>query len=119
MRRILCESHLLGRRSEGGDGELVEMSDKGSGAEAMYSETDRLCFGVDDESHYTRMMRRARDFVRRHNPSLMPTLNAILRNRSDRRESIFELAKRLKAGKRTAEKRYYRSRARLLRLFGA
>ena len=62
--------------------------------------------------------------LRRHDPSLLPALNAILRNGGDRRESIFELAKksRPKPGETawaTAERRYYRSRARLLRLFGA
>ena len=124
MRRILCESQLLGYRSEGGDSELVEMSDDCAGAEAVYSEIDRSCFGVDDENHYTRMARRARDFVRRRDPSLLPTLNAILRNGSDRRESVFELAKKSRpkrgeAAWASAEKRYYRSRARLLRLFGA
>ena len=76
-------------------GELVEMSDDRAGAEAVYSEIDRSCFGVDGgESRYVRMARRARDFVRRRDSSLLPTLNAILRNRSDRRESVFELAKK-------------------------
>lgn len=127
-RRTLCASALSGLRPKSDVdvcGELVEMSDGCAGAEAVYSEIDRSCFGADDgEGHYVRMARRARDYVRRHDPSLLPTLNAILRNGSDRRESIFELAKksRQKRGEAawaSAEKRYYRSRARLLRLFRA
>ena len=127
-RRTLCASALSAIRPEDcvdACGELVEVSDNGAGAEAVYSEIDRLHFGVDGgEGHYVRMARRARDYVRRHDPSLLPTLNAILRNGSDRRESVFELAKksRQKRGEAawaSAEKRYYRSRARLLRLFRA
>ena len=127
-RRTLCASALSAIRPEDCVdvcGELVEMSDGCAGAEAVYSEIDRSCFGVDGgEGHYVRMARRARDYVRRHDPSLLPTLNAILRNGSDRRESVFELAKksrpkRCEAAWASAEKRYYRSRARLLRLFRA
>ena len=68
------------------------------------------------------MARRARDFVRRRDASLLPTLTAILRNGSNRRESIFEIVKSARPSLCTwsvAEKRYYRARARLLRLFGA
>ena len=127
-RRTLCASALSGLRPKSdvdACDELVEMSDNGMGAETVYSEIDRSCFDVDgSEGHYVRMARRARDYVRRHDPSLLPTLNAILRNGIDRQESIFELAKKSRpkrgeAAWASAEKRYYRSRARLLRLFGA
>ena len=98
------------------------MNDDGVTAERLYDEIDRKCFGAGnhDEGYYRRMERKARDFVRWRDSSLLPTLNAILRNGSNRRESIFELAKaKMPAPKRmkAAEKKYYRNRAKLLGLF--
>lgn len=120
MRRIF--SIEIVSKSFADKGSCALLSDGGDGEKAVYDEIDHRCFGVEDgASRYTRMARRARDFVRRRNPLLLPTLDAILRNGNDRRESIFELAKSLKPKKRkwaAAEKRYYRSRAKLLNLFG-
>ena len=49
MRRTLCESALSGVREDVDiDKALAEMSDGGAGAEAMYAEIDRRCFGVED-----------------------------------------------------------------------
>lgn len=96
-----------------------DVSDNGTGAEAIYDAVDASCFGCGN--HYTRSRRRALAIVRRKAPSASPTLKAILRNESNRRESIWELAndvKRLK-GWVAAEKKYYRDRALLLKLFRA
>lgn len=96
-----------------------DVSDNGTGAEAIYDAVDASCFGCGN--HYTRSRRRALAIVRRKAPSASPTLKAILRNESNRRESIWELAndvKRLK-GWVAAEKKYYRDRALLLKLFKA
>ena len=96
-----------------------DVSDNGTGAEAIFDAVDASCFGCGN--HYTRSRRRALAIVRRKAPSASPTLKAILRNESNRRESIWELAndvKRLK-GWVAAEKKYYRDRALLLKLFRA
>ena len=124
MRRTICESALLNCRKQNEDGELVEMSDGGSGMRQLYGEINRTCFGSEPcsvETSYARMSRKALDFVRLRDSTLLPTLNAILKNGRNRQESIFELAKKPK-GKReltAAEKQYYRTRAKLLHLFGA
>ena len=69
-----------------------DVSDNCAGAEAIYDAVDASCFG--GGNHYTRSRRRALDFVRRKAPSALPTLKAILRNASNREESIWELAKK-------------------------
>ena len=69
-----------------------DVSDNGAGAEAIYDAVDVSCFG--GGNHYTRSRRRALDFVRRKAPSALLTLKAILRNASNREESIWELAKK-------------------------
>ena len=122
-RRTICETALLGCRGEDDeDIELAEMSDEGVAKERLFNEVDSRCFGTGllEESYYRKMERKARDFVRWRDSSLLPTLNAILRNGSNRRESIFELAKsKMPTAKRlnAAEKKYYRNRAKLLQLF--
>jgi hypothetical protein len=122
-RRTICETALLGCRGEDDeDIELAEMSDDGIAVERQCDEIDHRCFGTGklDEGYYRRMERKARDFVRWRDSSLLPTLNAILRNGSNRRESIFELAKsKMPTAKQlnAAEKKYYRNRAKLLQLF--
>lgn len=68
-----------------------DVSDNGAGAEAIYDAVDASCFG--GGNHYTRSRRRALDLVRRKAPSALPTLKAILRNASNREESIWELAR--------------------------
>lgn len=68
-----------------------DISDNGAGAEATYDAVDASCFG--GGNHYTRSRRRALDLVRRKAPSALPTLKAILRNASNREESIWELAR--------------------------
>ena len=68
-----------------------DVSDNGAGAEAIYDAVDASCFG--GGNHYTRSRRRALDFVRRKAPFALPTLKAILRNASNREESIWELAR--------------------------
>ena len=122
-RRTICETALLTCRGEDDeDFELAESNDGGNSVERLSDEIDRTCFctGSLDDNYYRRMERKARDFVRWRDSSLLPTLNAILRNGSNRRESIFELAKSKSPTPklmRVAEKRYYRNRAKLLRLF--
>lgn len=69
-----------------------DVSDNGAGAEAIYDAVDVSCFG--GGNHYTRNRRHALDLVRRKAPSALPTLKAILRNASNREESIWELAKK-------------------------
>lgn len=69
-----------------------DVSDNGTGAEAIYDAVDASCFG--GGNHYTRSRRRALDLVRRKAPSALPTLKAILRNASNREESIWELTRR-------------------------
>ena len=97
------------------------VSDGEAGAAAVFDAVDDSCFG--GGNHYTRSSRRALDLVRRKAPDALPTLKAILRNEKNRRESIWALAKsgggepseRWSA----AEKKYYRDRALLLKLFRA
>ena len=52
-RRVICASALSGLRSEdddGTDGELVEYSDGGKGAEDVYDAVDRSCFATNSRS---------------------------------------------------------------------
>lgn len=122
-RRTICETALMACRDEDGERfELAESNDGGISVERLSDEIDHTCFGTGslDDNYYRRMERKARDFVRRRESFLLPTLNAILRNGSNRRESIFELAKSKSPTPKlmkAAEKRYYRNRAKLLRLF--
>lgn len=94
------------------------LSDNGAGVEAVIA----ACDGETGESRYGRLLRKARDHVRNKAPHLLKEFNLIIKNGSNREESIFELAKaRLpeRCAWAIAEKRYYRARAKLLRLFGA
>lgn len=78
-----------------GDGETMDfgfdVSDNGEGVEAICDAVDAALFGR--VNCYTRSRRRALDLVRRKAPSALPTLKAILKNASNRAESIWELTK--------------------------
>ena len=96
-----------------------DVSDNGAGVEAICDAVDAALFGR--VNCYTRSRRRALDLVRRKAPSALPTLKAILKNASNRAESIWELTKDEKGHKSwaAAKKKYFRDRAMLLELFMA
>lgn len=83
-----CDASQMQDEAEGVG---FDASDNGAGAEAIYDAVDAACF--DGANHYTRSRRRALDFVRRRAPSALSTLKAILRNASNREESIWELTR--------------------------
>lgn len=96
MRRTLCESALSGVREDVDiDKALAEMSDGGAGAEAMYAEIDRRCFGVEDGtgSFYNRRIKAVRERIRYRDKSLLEVFDLIVKNGKDREESIWEMAK--------------------------
>ena len=115
--------HYDAVQTQGDDDEATDfdfdVSDNGAGADAIYDAVDASCFG--GGNHYSRSKRRALDLVRRKAPSALPTLKAILKNASNREESMWEIAKDVKRPKSwaAAEKKYYRDRALLLKLFRA
>ena len=88
--------HYDAVQTQGEDDEALDfgfdVSDNGAGTEAIYDAVDASCFG--GGNHYTRSRRRALALVRRKAPSALPTLKAILRNASNREESIWELTKK-------------------------
>ena len=87
--------HYDAVQTQGEDDEALDfgfdVSDNGAGAEAIYDAVDASCFGIGN--HYIRSMHCALDMVRRKAPSALPTLKAILRNASNREESIWELTR--------------------------
>ena len=84
------------------------LSDNGAGAERIYQSASA--------SLYARRERRAVEFVRRRFPHLLPTLRLILKNGSNRRESIYALMRRGR-NRATAESYYYSTRRQLLEVF--
>ena len=97
-----------------------DVSDGEAGAAAVFDAVDDSCFGG---NHYTRCRRDALRLAGDKMPDALPTLIAILENEENRQESIWELAKsgNEEPSERwaAAEKKYYRDRKLLLKLFGA
>ena len=63
------------------------LSDRGAGVEAIVA----ACDGENTESHYDRLLRKARDHVRNTAPHLLEVLNLVVKNGSDRKTSIWEM----------------------------
>ena len=72
----------------------VLMSDNGEGVERMLDEID----GVGNL--YERRANAAREFIRRNAPRLLPVLNLIIKNGSNRKESIWSMLKKPRRGHR-------------------
>ena len=67
-------------------------SDNGEGVERMLDAIDNT------ENYYERRAKAAREFVRRNAPRLLPVLNLILKNGSNRKESIWSMLKKRRRG---------------------
>ncbi len=63
------------------------LSDKGAGVEAIVAG----CDGENAESHYDKLLRKARDHVRNTAPHLLDVLNLVVKNGRNRKESIWEM----------------------------
>ena len=70
------------------ESEKCEMfSDRGAGARAVYA----ACDGLTPESVYERRLKVARERLRRKHPELLDVFNLIVKNGSNRKESIWWL----------------------------
>ncbi len=69
------------------------LSDNGAGVEAIVSH----CDGEDGESSYGRCIKKARERLRRAHPELVEVFNLIVRNGSNRKESIWQMMSRNRA----------------------
>ena len=65
------------------------LSDGGKGVEDIVA----ACDGEDAVDHYRRMLESAREKVRRADPSLLEVFALVVRNGTNRKESIWELVK--------------------------
>ena len=65
------------------------LSDNGKGVEDIVA----ACDGETGETRYGRLLRKARDHVRNKAPHLLEELNLIIKNGSNREESIWEMMK--------------------------
>jgi len=90
------------------------LSDKKAGKERIIAH----CDGEFSPSHYARCIDRARKRVRRTAPFLLEVFYLIVKNGTNRAESIGELAASRHLGLGAAETLYFRHRERLLMLFG-
>ena len=66
------------------------LSDNGRGVEAIVA----ACDGEDSESRHMRCIKNAREKLRRAHPELVEVFNLIVKNGSNRKESIWQLMSR-------------------------
>ena len=79
------------------------ISDKDAGAEKIRSFDERR-----DGSHYTRRIKVARVVLSRKFPDLIEVFNLVVKNGSNRRESIAELASHRKLDRKAANDLYWK-----------
>ena len=92
-------------------------SDHGNGAEAIVRHCDRVSTSKDGNDRNA-ILKRARMRIRRHAPEALETFNLIVRNGSNRRESIRTLAKSRDATKLdSAKRRYWHNMKKLENIF--
>ena len=84
-------------------GKIAVFSDGCADAERVYSYDESV-----DDSYYTRRIKVARRRLFRHDKRLVETLNLILQNGKNRRESIAVLAARHRLGRDAASTLYWR-----------
>ena len=90
------------------------LSDKKAGKERIIAH----CDGEFSPSHYARCINAARMRVQRTAPFLLEVFYLIVKNGTNRAESIGEIAVSRHLGLGAAETLYFRHRERLLMLFG-
>ena len=73
--------------AEGSEETPAWLSDGGAGARAVYAHADRYAIA----SERARRLKTARERLRRHNPDLLDVFNLIVKNGSNRKESIWWL----------------------------
>ena len=88
------------------------ISDKDAGAEKIRSFDERR-----DGSHYTRRIKVARVVLSRKFPDLIEVFNLVVKNGSNRRESIAELAALHKLDGKAASDLYFGHRKKILDFF--
>ena len=91
-----------------------DVSDGGAGVRAMRHRLGNRC---DNAPGHELLLIAARRKVMRNCRRLLDVFDAIVRNGSNRRESIGELAKRGKTSLSHAKLRYFRARNKLMKLF--
>ena len=89
-----------------------DLTDEGAGADAVRSFEERR-----DCSYYTRAVDKARNRLKRHNPSLLEVFYLIVRNGRFRSESIAILAARHNLEKKAAGDLYFGHRKKILDFF--
>ena len=90
-------------------------SDQGAGAEKVYAAVD----GEAPETVYTRRLNVARRRLRRAHPKLMEVFNLIVRNGSNRKESICTLMMGRRRRWNAARQRYWRHLEKIMKFFEA
>ena len=80
-------------KAEALDDSPAWISDNGKGAEEIIA----ACDGETPEARYRRILRNARDRLRRAHPELVEVFNLIVKNGSNRKESIWQLMSRNRA----------------------
>ena len=86
--RMVSLDRVMPSMTEGEKSRLF--SDKGKGAEQIVLR----CDGVDVESRYARCIKNARERLRNAHPEWVEVFNLVVRNGSNRKESIWRLMSR-------------------------
>ena len=89
------------------------VSDQGAGAEAVYAAVD----GEASETAYARRLNAARRRLRRAHPKLVEVFNLIVRNGSNRKESICTLMMGRRRHWNAARQRYWRHLEKIMKFF--
>ena len=91
--------------------------DLGDGGAAMREMRRRLGLSCDNERSHGQRLEAARRKVMRNCRNILDVFDAIVRNGSNRRDSIDEIAKRGGSSRACAKSKYYRGRKKLVKLF--
>jgi len=86
-------------KAEALDDSPAWISDNGKGAEEIIA----ACDGETPEARYRRILRNARDRLRRAHPELVEVFNLIVKNGSNRKESIWTMVSRKRTNGRQQE----------------
>ena len=121
LRNAKCRAHLLATvhladfdEAESREESPAWISDGGNGVDDMVSHIDG---DTPDESYYTRRIKDAREKLESFDKKLLTVFDLVVKNGTDSKESICELAVRDKHGIKMAEERYSRNLEEILKFF--
>ena len=118
LRKAKCREHLADivhlaaiEEAESRKESPTWISDGGKGEEAVMASVAK--------SFYTLCIKRSRELLKRKQPELVTVFDLVVKNGTNREESICELAARDKHGKDEAKDRYSRNLEEILKFFQA